>query len=68
MEISAEVGREALALNLDVELLAEIDLHLAKATLQLELTESNPPRLNDQGRLKLMAGAPPAADRQGGAD
>ncbi len=52
MELSAEVGREALALNLDVELLAEIDLHLAKGRYS-QLTESNPPRLNDQGRLKL---------------
>jgi DNA mismatch repair protein MutS2 len=52
MELSADVGREALALNLDVELLAEIDLHLAKGRYS-QLTESNPPRLNDQGRLKL---------------
>ena len=58
MEISAEVGREALALNLDVELLAEIDLHLAKGRYS-QLTESNPPRLNDQGRLKLMAARHP---------
>jgi DNA mismatch repair protein MutS2 len=58
LEISGDVGREALALNLDVELLAEIDLHLAKARYS-QLTESNPPRLNDQGRLKLMAARHP---------
>ncbi|HEY7356919.1 MAG TPA: endonuclease MutS2 [Ktedonobacterales bacterium] len=58
MEISADVGREALALNLDVELLAEIDLHLAKGRYS-QLTESNPPRLNDQGRLKLLAARHP---------
>ncbi|HEY7349421.1 MAG TPA: endonuclease MutS2 [Ktedonobacterales bacterium] len=57
-EISGDVGREALALNLDVELLAEIDLHLAKARYS-QITESNPPRLNDQGRLTLMAARHP---------
>ncbi len=57
-EISEGVGREALALNLDVELLAEIDLHLAKARYS-QITESNPPRLNDQGRLRLMAARHP---------
>ncbi len=56
--LSEEVGREALALNLDVELLAEIDLHLAKARYS-QLTDSNPPRLNDQGRLKLLAARHP---------
>jgi len=58
MEISEAVGSEALALNLDVELLAEIDLHLAKARYS-QITESTPPRLNDQGRLKLMAARHP---------
>src|SRR5579859_2265482 len=58
MELSAEVGREALSLNLAVELLAEIDLHLAKARYS-QLTDSNPPRVNDQGRLKLMAARHP---------
>ncbi len=57
-ELSAEVGSEALSLNLDVELLAEIDLHLAKARYS-QLTDSNPPRLNDQGRMKLMAARHP---------
>ncbi len=57
-ELSAEVGREALALNLDVELLAEIDLHLAKARYS-QLTKSHPPRLNDQGRLRLVAARHP---------
>ncbi|HEX6777020.1 MAG TPA: hypothetical protein VF099_02410, partial [Ktedonobacterales bacterium] len=52
MALSDEVGREALALNLDGELLAEIDLHLAKARYS-QLTQSNPPHLSDQGRLRL---------------
>jgi DNA mismatch repair protein MutS2 len=52
MALSDEVGHEALALNLDVELLAEIDLHLAKARYS-QLTQSNPPHLNDQGRVRL---------------
>jgi DNA mismatch repair protein MutS2 len=58
LEISESVGSEALALNLDVELLAEIDLHLAKARYS-QITESNPPRLNNEGRLKLMAARHP---------
>jgi DNA mismatch repair protein MutS2 len=58
LALSADVGREALSLNLAVELLAEIDLHLAKARYS-QLTESNPPHLNDQGRLKLVAARHP---------
>ncbi len=57
-ELSELVGKEALALNLDVQLLAEIDLALAKARYS-ELTNSNPPRLNDEGRVKLVAARHP---------
>ncbi len=58
LALSAEVGREALALNLAVELLAEIDLHLAKARYS-QLLAGNPPHLNNQGRIRLMAARHP---------
>src|SRR5712691_5159318 len=50
--LSLEIGREADALRLDVELLAEFDMHLAKARYgrMMRCTE---PRLNDQGRIDL---------------
>ena len=50
--LSGEIGREADALKLAVELLAEFDLHLAKARYgrMMRCTE---PRLNDQGLINL---------------
>ena len=50
--LSLEIGQEADALRLDVELLAEFDLHLAKARYG-RMTRSTEPRLNDQGRIDL---------------
>ena len=50
--LSLEIGHEADALRLDVELLAEFDLHLAKARYG-RMTRSTAPRLNDQGRIDL---------------
>ncbi len=51
-ELSDEVGREAPYLQLAVELLAEIDLHLAKARYA-GLTRSSAPNVNTDGRLRL---------------
>src|SRR5947209_8876334 len=50
--LSLEVGNEKVALDLDVELLAEFDLHLAKARYgrMMRCTE---PRLNDAGFINL---------------
>ena len=50
--LSAEIGNEAEALKLDVELLAEFDMHLAKARYG-RLTRASAPGLNDQGRIDL---------------
>ncbi len=50
--LSAEIGREAEALKVAVELIAEFDLHLAKARYG-RMTRSHAPRLNDQGRIDL---------------
>jgi DNA mismatch repair protein MutS2 len=50
--LSLEIGQEADALRLDVELLAEFDLHLAKARYG-RMTHSTAPRLNDQGHIDL---------------
>jgi DNA mismatch repair protein MutS2 len=50
--LSLEVGHQADALRLDVELLAEFDLHLAKARYA-RLTRCSPPRLNAEGRINL---------------
>ncbi len=50
--LSLEIGQEADALRLDVELLAEFDLHLAKARYG-RMTRCTAPRLNDQGRVNL---------------
>jgi DNA mismatch repair protein MutS2 len=50
--LSSEIGNEADALRLDVELLAEFDFHLAKARYgrMMRCTE---PTLNDQGCINL---------------
>lgn len=50
--LSAEIGREAESLKVAVELLAEFDLHLAKARYG-RMTRASAPRLNDQGRIDL---------------
>ncbi|MBO0795639.1 MAG: endonuclease MutS2, partial [Ktedonobacteraceae bacterium] len=50
--LSAEIGTEAEALKVAVELLAEFDFHLAKARYA-RLTRSSAPRLNDQGLINL---------------
>lgn len=50
--ISAEIGREADILKVSVELLAEFDLHLAKARYG-RITRSNEPKLNTEGRINL---------------
>ncbi len=50
--LSSEIGHEAEALKVAVELLAEFDMHLAKARYA-RLTRSSEPRLNDQGRINL---------------
>ncbi|MBA2285098.1 MAG: endonuclease MutS2 [Ktedonobacteraceae bacterium] len=50
--LSNEVGAEAETLAVAVELLAEFDLHLAKARYG-RLTRCTEPRLNDQGRIDL---------------
>jgi DNA mismatch repair protein MutS2 len=50
--LSMEVGHEADALRLDVELLAEFDLQLAKARYG-RLTHCSAPRLNTEGRIDL---------------
>jgi DNA mismatch repair protein MutS2 len=50
--LSLEIGQEADALRLDVELLAEFDLHLAKARYG-RMTRCTAPRLNDLGRIDL---------------
>jgi DNA mismatch repair protein MutS2 len=50
--ISAEIGREAEILKVAVELLAEFDMHLAKARYG-RMTRANEPRLNAEGRINL---------------
>ncbi|GAC1627993.1 MAG: endonuclease MutS2 [Ktedonobacteraceae bacterium] len=50
--LSGEIGREAEALKVTVELLAEFDLHLAKARFG-RMTQASAPRLNDQGIIEL---------------
>jgi DNA mismatch repair protein MutS2 len=50
--LSLEIGNEADALRLDVELLAEFDLHLAKARYA-RLARCSEPRLNTEGRIDL---------------
>ncbi len=50
--LSLEVGKEVDALRLEVELLAEFDLHLAKARYG-RMNRCTEPRLNDKGRIDL---------------
>jgi DNA mismatch repair protein MutS2 len=50
--LSSEIGREAEALKVAVELLAEFDFQLAKARYG-RMTRCNEPRLNNQGLLNL---------------
>src|SRR5437016_3009420 len=50
--LSAEIGQEAESLKVAVGLLAEFDLHLAKARYG-RLMRSSKPHLNDQGRIDL---------------
>lgn len=50
--LSLEVGQEADALTVAVELLAEFDLHLAKARYG-RMTRCTEPRLNNEGRVDL---------------
>ncbi len=50
--ISSELGKEAEALKVAVELLAEFDLQLAKARYA-RLTRSSAPKLNDRGIINL---------------
>ncbi|HLX58842.1 MAG TPA: endonuclease MutS2, partial [Ktedonobacteraceae bacterium] len=56
--LSLEIGQEADALRLDVELLAEFDMHLAKARYG-RMTRCTEPRLNDQGRMDLRSARHP---------
>jgi DNA mismatch repair protein MutS2 len=51
-QLSLEIGNEADALRRDVELLAEFDLHLAKARYG-RLMRCSEPRLNDAGYIDL---------------
>jgi DNA mismatch repair protein MutS2 len=50
--LSTEIGREAESLKVAVELLAEFDMHLAKARYG-RMTRSSEPKLNDHGLLNL---------------
>ncbi len=50
--LSGEIGHEAEPLKVAVELLAEFDLHLAKARYA-RMTRATAPRLNNQGRIDL---------------
>lgn len=50
--ISSEIGKDAEALKLGVELLAEFDLNLAKARYS-RMTRSTPPKLNADGIINL---------------
>jgi DNA mismatch repair protein MutS2 len=50
--LSGEIGREAESLQVTVELLAEFDLHLAKARFG-RMTRASAPRLNDRGVINL---------------
>ncbi len=52
LQLSLEIGNEADALRRDVELLAEFDLHLAKARYG-RLMHCSEPRLNDAGYINL---------------
>ncbi len=50
--LSLEIGRDAETLKVAVELLANFDLHLAKARYG-RMTRSTEPRLNKEGRIDL---------------
>ena len=50
--LSGEIGQEAEALKVAVELIAEFDLHLAKARYG-RMIRANAPKLNDAGRINL---------------
>src|SRR5256885_3489080 len=50
--LSLDIGHEADTLKVAVELLAEFDLHLAKARYG-RMTRSTEPRLNNEGRIDL---------------
>lgn len=50
--LSGEIGQEAESLKVAVELLAEFDLHMAKARYG-RMTRSSEPRLNEEGRIDL---------------
>ncbi|GCE13908.1 endonuclease MutS2 [Tengunoibacter tsumagoiensis] len=51
-QLSSEIGREAETLKVALELLAEFDLHLAKARYG-RMTRSSEPRLNTDGIIQL---------------
>lgn len=51
--LSNEIGKDAETLKVMVELLAEFDLHLAKARYG-RMTRSTEPRLNNEGRIVLL--------------
>src|SRR5579859_954438 len=57
-ELSAEVAKDGPYVRLAVELLAELDLHLAKARYA-SLINASEPKMNTQGRLKLVAARHP---------
>lgn len=56
--LSAEVGQEAESLDVAVELLAEFDMHLAKARYG-RMTRATAPRLNEEGRIDLRGARHP---------
>src|SRR5947199_701326 len=56
--LSNEIGLEAESLKIAVELLAEFDMHLAKARYA-RMTRSSEPRLNDQGLINLSTARHP---------
>jgi DNA mismatch repair protein MutS2 len=58
LALSGEVAREAAAVTGMVELLAEVDLHLAKARYS-ERVRGNEPHLNDTGHIRLVAARHP---------
>jgi len=58
LALSGEVAREAVAIRGMVEVLAEVDLHLAKARYSARIGGSEP-HLNDHGRVRLIAARHP---------
>ena len=61
-ELSAAVAADAAYITLAVELLAEIDLHLAKARYA-GLLRASAPRVNSDGRLRLRQARHPLLTR-----